>query len=303
MTSQQNAIPDFARWINPLLKALVELGGSARPPEAVDLVAKNESVPDDVLNELLPSGLQRRFANQVHWARFYLAHQGYIDRSRQGVWTLTDLGQSVGQLSQETLVRLVETVQREARTSRVKPENSKNLVTESVSAPKEVFLAEQTLAPETEEVDYRTRLLQTLQNLSPGGFERLSQRLLREAGFQQVTVTGKSGDGGIDGHGILAVNAFVTFRVLFQCKRYVGSVGSGHVRDFRGAMMGRADKGLILTTGTFTMDAQREAIRDGAPPIELVNGEKLLDLFAQFELGLKPVTSFELVDAFFDEYR
>jgi restriction system protein len=185
----------------------------------------------------------------------------------------------------------------------VKPENSKNLVTESVSAPKEVFLAEQTLAPETEEVDYRTRLLQTLQNLSPGGFERLSQRLLREAGFQQVTVTGKSGDGGIDGHGILAVNAFVTFRVLFQCKRYVGSVGSGHVRDFRGAMMGRADKGLILTTGTFTMDAQREAIRDGAPPIELVNGEKLLDLFAQFELGLKPVTSFELVDAFFDEYR
>lgn len=298
------SIPDFARWINPLLRALSELGGTARPSEVVDLVARNEAVPDDVLNIVLPSGIQKRFTNQVHWARFYLAHQGYIDRSKQGVWKLTELGEKAGSLSDENISRLVETVQREARNSRdrtvgtqVAPQ--KTAETPGLISPEEVSA----LAPEPEQQDYRVRLLRTLQELSPQGFERLSQRLLREAGFEQVVVTGKSGDGGIDGHGILAINSFVTFRVLFQCKRYVGSVSPSHVRDFRGAMAGRADKGLILTTGTFSADARREAIRDGAAPIELVDGEKLVDLFAQFELGLAPVTTYELKEAFFEEYR
>ena len=257
---------------------------------------------DDVLNELLPSGVQRRFTNQVHWARFYLAHQGYIDRSKQGVWTLTPLGQSSGELSPAALNRLVEVVQREARSKKAR-QQERGETDASVNEPSEATGAESILAPETDEIDHRVGLLRTLQSLSAAGFERLSQRLLREAGFQKVVVTGKSGDGGIDGHGILAVNSFVTFRVLFQCKRYVGSVGSGHVRDFRGAMVGRADKGLILTTGTFTVDAQREAVRDGAPPVELVDGEQLVDLFEKFELGLKPVTTYELTESFFDEYR
>ncbi len=159
------------------------------------------------------------------------------------------------------------------------------------------------LAPEQEENDYRSRLLKILQTLPPSGFERLCQRLLREAGFEQVVVVGKSGDGGIDGHGVLSLNAFVSFRVLFQCKRYVGSVVPGQVRDFRGAMQGRADKGLILTTGSFTVEARREASRDGAPPIELVDGEKLIELFAKLDLGLRPVTTYDIDDSFFDEYR
>jgi restriction system protein len=126
-----------------------------------------------------------------------------------------------------------------------------------------------------------------LRALQPAGFEQLCQRLLRESGFKQVTVTGRSGDGGVDGHGVVEVNPFVTFRVLFQCKRYAGTVSPTQVRDFRGAMAGRADKGIILTTGTFTPDARREAERDGVPPIELVDGDKLLDLFESLELGLQ----------------
>jgi restriction system protein len=159
------------------------------------------------------------------------------------------------------------------------------------------------LAPEADDTDYRTKLLTILQSLPPEGFERLCQRLLREAGFEQVAVTGRSGDGGIDGHGVLGLNAFVSFRVLFQCKRYVGSVSPSHVRDFRGAMQGRADKGLILTTGSFSADARREASRDGAPPIELVDGEKLVTLFGQLELGLRSVTTYEVDEPFFNEYR
>jgi len=151
--------------------------------------------------------------------------------------------------------------------------------------------------------DYRSRLMEILTSLPSDGFERLSQRLLRESGFQQVNVTGRTGDGGIDGNGLLQINPFVSFQVLFQCKRYTGSVTVSQVRDFRGAMMGRADKGIIITTGTFTKEARQEAVRDGVPPIELVNGEKLLDMLEQLELGLTPVTTYEVDDDFFDEFR
>ncbi len=142
-----------------------------------------------------------------------------------------------------------------------------------------------------------------LAKLSPAGFERLSQRLLREAGFIQVVVTGRSGDGGIDGHGTLQVNPLVSFKVLFQCKRYKGSVSPSQVCDFRRAMQGRADKGIIITTGSFTAEARREASRDGVPPIELIDGEKLIEMFKQLEFGLKPVKAYEVDESFFEEFR
>ncbi len=151
------------------------------------------------------------------------------------------------------------------------------------------------------EQNYRDEVAEKLQALSPGGFERFCQRLLRESGFQEVSVTGRSGDGGIDGSGILQVNALVSFKVLVQCKRYVGSVAVAQVRDFRGAMMGRADKGIILTTGSFTSEARKEAV-DGVPPIELVDGDKLIGMLEQLELGLKPRTTYEVDTTFFDSF-
>ena len=150
--------------------------------------------------------------------------------------------------------------------------------------------------------DHRAKLLNLFKSLPPGGFERLSQRLLRESGFQQVVVTGRSGDGGIDGMGILQVNPFVSFNVLFQCKRYQGAVTPSHVRDFRGAMMGRADKGIIITTGTFTLDAKKEARRDGVPPIELVDGDLLVEMFERLELGLVPRKTYDVDEKFFEDF-
>ena len=158
-------------------------------------------------------------------------------------------------------------------------------------APEPGLGAGDTIPPVT---DYREELVQTLQSLPAAGFERFCQRLLRESGFQEVTITGRSGDGGIDGIGILQVNALVSFKVLFQCKKYAGSVTPSHVRDFRGAMTGRADKGIIITTGSFTSEARKEAVRDGAPPIELVDGEKLAGMLEQLELGLRPRQTFEV---------
>lgn len=132
---------------------------------------------------------------------------------------------------------------------------------------------------------------------------RRAYRLLRESGLQQVIVTGKSSDGGIDGHGLLQVNALVSFKVLFQCKRYAGAVTPSQVRDFRGAMAGRADKGIILTTGTFSSEAHREALRDGVPPIELVDGERLVTMLEGLELGLSPVKAYRIDSEFFREFQ
>lgn len=277
----------FAQYINPLLAVLRQRGGSARAAEARAGVAERLGLPDQVLDERLASG-SSRFDNQVGWARYYLVRAGYIDSSKRGVWALTEKGRTSAPLSNQEIVELVRDV--------INRWGSSTTVTQVASDEAEVT------PPDESNADYRAELLVLLQSLPPAGFERLCQRLLREAGFEEVTVTGRSGDGGIDGVGILELNAFVSFKVLFQCKKYVGSVSSPAVRDFRGAMAGRADKGLILTTGSFTSEAKREAIRDGAPPIELVDGEKLIQLFENLELGLKPRTTYDIDEAFFTEY-
>lgn len=278
----------FAQYINPLLAVFKDRGGSARAAEARAAVADYLQLPDSVLEERLESG-SSRFDNQVGWARYYLVRGGFIDSSRRGVWALTEKGRAVDRLTDGEVSDLVRDV-------------IAGWGSRAASEPRPPSEEAEDLPPDQADGDHRTRLLAVLQALPPEGLERLCQRLLREADFEQVTVTGRSGDGGIDGIGILEVNPFVSFKVLFQCKRYQGSVSASAVRDFRGAMTGRTDKGLILTTGSFTADAKREAVRDGAPPIELVDGEKLLELFEKLELGLKPRTTYDLDEAFFEEF-
>ena len=158
------------------------------------------------------------------------------------------------------------------------------------------------LTPEIAEIAYTPSLLEILQKISPKGFEDVCKRLLREHGFENVIVTGGSHDGGIDGYGTLELNPFVSIKVLFQCKRYKGTVSRAQVGDFRNAMIGRAEKGIILTTGTFSEDAKREASREGAPPIELINSEKLVQLFEKVNLGVKPKTIYEVDFKFFEPY-
>ncbi len=279
----------FAQYINPLLAVLRELGGSAKASETRAAVAEYLKVDDAVLEERLENG-QSRFDNQVGWARYYLVRAGYIDASRRGVWALTAKGRATDRLSGPEIDHLVRGVI--AEWGRKGGSDDEAEAGQAAERP-----------PDEADGDYRTRVLATLQGLPANGFERLCQRLLREAGFEQVTVTGQSGDGGIDGIGILQLNPFVSFKVLFQCKRYSSTVGPGVVRDFRGAMMGRTDKGLILTTASFSADAKREAVRDGVPPIELVDGEALVDLLEHLELGLHPRTTYDVNQTFFDEYR
>lgn len=286
----------FVKYMSPILESLRELGGSARPREVYDAVARKLQLSDAERDEENRSG-SPRFENEVAWARFYLVRTGYLDSSKRGVWSLTDLGREIGVLSPADVSDIFTAVQAQKRDSSVPEVNAATLVEESVEDEIERS------APESLSADYREQTINLLLGLPPAGFERLCQRMLRESGFQQVNVTGKSGDGGIDGIGILKINPFVTFKVLFQCKRWANVVGSPTIRDFRGAMMGRADKGIIMTTGTFSSEAQAEAVRDGVPPIELVDGSALIGLLENLELGLIPRTTYELDYKFFEEFK
>lgn len=279
----------FVRYFGPLLDALRALGGSGTPDEVVERIAQDLKLSDEIQNETLPSG-ELRFRNQVAWARFYLVREGLLDSSKRGVWSLTERGRSTNLSPEQARAIFKKWVQFFQEERRRKT---------SISEPQiDVVVGEADIAG-----DLQSQLIDLLVKLPPAGFERLSQRLLREAGFVQVVVTGRSGDGGIDGYGTLQVNPLVSFKVLFQCKKYKGSVSPSQVRDFRGAMAGRADKGIIITTGTFTAEARREASRDGVVPIELIDGEKLVEMFKRFELGVKPVASYEIDKTFFDEFK
>lgn len=288
--------PKFVQFFSPIIETLKELGGSGRPSEVRNAIAKQLNISEQDRTELLSGGAPR-FDNQVAWARFYLVKAGLVDSSKRGVWSLSDKGREINALSFDAAMTIF-------RQIRVEFQSEKD--TQEKGSPKDEP-DEETIAPNDTSVNddslYRKSLIEVLMSLPPSGFERLCQRLLRESGFEQVIVTGRSGDGGIDGQGILQINPFVSFKVLFQCKRYSGTVSVSQVRDFRGAMMGRADKGIILTTGTFTSDSQKEAVRDGVPPIELVNGEKLLDMFEDLELGLVPRTTYNIDFHFFKEFQ
>lgn len=285
--------PQFVRYFGPTLDALRSLGGSGSPNEVADKIAEMLQISTKQQEELTSSG-QQRYLNQVQWARFYLSKAGYISSSERGIWALTDKGRNKVLTHEESLHAFQE-VHKQYQEERKLAKQSKPESKDDTESPDE---AEAVIA-----MSYREELLKVIKSLSPAGFERLCQRLLREAGFTQVTVTGRSGDGGIDGVGILQINPFVSFQVLFQCKRYDRSVSPSQVRDFRGAMEGRADKGIIITTGTFTADARKEALRDGARPIELVDGQKLIEMFEHLELGLKPIKTFEVNADFFDDFR
>jgi restriction system protein len=279
----------IAQFVNPVLTALKRLGGSGQPAEVCAAVAKDLGMEGSpILEKTMKSG-QTKFYNTIAWVRLYLAKAGYIDRSKHGVWTLAEKGRNCQPLSDDEINEMLLEIQRQVK---------------EVSDAKDGQVEEEDDSSDVgpEEPEYKAQLLEIIRGLSPKGFEQLCQRLLRESGFEQVVVTGRSHDGGIDGIGVLKVNPFVTFKVLFQCKRYVGQVSSSEVRDFRGAMQGRADKGIILTTGTFSAEALKEAVRDGVPPIELVDGEQLVGLFEELELGLVPRKTYDVDPTFFSQF-
>ena len=283
--------PEFLRFCMPIVETLRDLGGSGRPTEVTDLVIERMKISEEE-QEIVNKNGGSRIRNQIAWARFYMVKADLLSSSQRGVWGLTDKGREA-KIDKEYVLKMFRDVH---QIFSVERKIDKTIEPISAESDADVGIVETGS-------DYKSKLLLTLQSLSPQGFERICQRLLRESGFQEVVVTGRTGDGGIDGHGVIQINPFVSFKVLFQCKRYKGAVAVSAVRDFGRALQGRADKGIIMTTGTFTTDSKREAVRDGATPIELVDGDKLVGMFEELTLGLHPKKDFELDEKFFEDFR
>ncbi len=266
-------LPKYHQFLGPVLVALDKMGGSGSTTEVNDRAVELMELPDQALEVQYPSGNGAVVPDRISWARTYLKKAQLIASHGRGVWLITDYGRAALDLPSDELKKLVERIEYASRPPQAAGK----------SADPSAMVAEEA---NEQILDWRDALLAKLKSIEPAAFERLSQRLLRESGFVKVEVTGKSGDGGIDGTGILQLS-LMSFHVLFQCKRYQGSVSSGAVRDFRGAMMGRTDKGLFITTGTFSPDARREATRDGAPPIDLIDGEALCEHLKALSLGVE----------------
>ena len=244
-------MPQANELLNPTLDALSALGGSGSIQEIAETVIQQMQLPDDITQPPHKGGPQTELEYRLSWSRTRLKNRGMIVNSQRGVWALTAEGSSP----------------QPADPTAPGPDTSVGMYPE-------------------DELDWRETLLDILQKMDPSSFERLCQRLLRESGFIEVQVTGRSGDGGIDGNGIIRIAGLISFPVVFQCKRWQNSVGPATVRELRGAMAGRADKGLLITTGSFTREAKREATREGVQPIDLIDAELLADKLKELELGI-----------------
>jgi len=256
---------------NPTLNALKNLGGSGSVSEIEEQVIAILNLTEDAINEIHRESTTK-LTYRLAWARNYLKRYELLENSSRGVWALSEKGQKTDKVDQEKVKKAVVKKDKEQRINKTKIETG------------DPDLEDKT--DEVEEFGWQDKLIETMKEIEPDQFERLCQRLLRELGFVNVEVTGRTNDGGIDGKGIIKLGGVLSYHVVFQAKRYQGSVSSSTIRDFRGAMSGRADKGLVLTTGSFTREAKKEATRDGATPIDLIDGNEFAERLKELNLGV-----------------
>lgn len=293
---RKNLSPTYTELIVPTYDALKQLGGSGTNNEIYEKVIVDLNLSDEVLDEPhLGSLNQSEVEYQLAWARTYLKNYGIIVNSARSVWSITPEYASELTVSAKEIVAF--TVQKNAKKREMAKSNDK-LDGKSDKPEDDIDSNDDVEFPE-EVKPWRQQLANILQNMDPYGFERLSQRLLRECGFTQVSVTKKSGDGGIDGTGKLKINGIVSFNVAFQCKRYKGLVSSSDIRDFRGSLTTDVEKGIFITTGSFSKAAKDEATTPGKKQIDLIDGEEFISKLAEYSIGVKEVKTYEIDEDFF----
>ena len=258
----------YDELINPVFQAIQQLGGSGNNSEIEEKIISILNLSDREVEDI-HRGNTTKLSYRTAWAKNYLKKFGVIENSARGIWTLTDKGKKTIAVNNSEVKKFVQNTN---KNSKLLSTHNQNLDEDSID--------------ELVDLTWHEELIEVLKTIEPSSFERLSQRLLRELGFVNVEVTGKSGDGGIDGVGVIKISGILSFHVVFQCKRYANPVSSSAIRDFRGAMIGRADKGIFITTSTFTRDAKAEAQRDGAPPIDIIDGNELAKKLKELKLGV-----------------
>lgn len=284
-------IPRYNKLIMPAFTALKELGGSGTNDEILNQVIKDLNIPDEVADITHMGKVnQSELSYQLAWARTYLSKYGVIQNSARSVWSITPDFVGLDVLDEKEIVALVVKKNAEKR-------NKTTTTTDDIPEDDDPTNDDEEYPDEIK--PWKEKLADILQSMDPYGFERLTQRVLRECGFSQVEVTKKSGDGGIDGTGKLKINGIFSFNVAFQCKRYSGVVGAPDIRDFRGSLTTNIEKGLFITTGTFSKAAREEACSPGKQQINLLDGEEFINKLTEYEIGVHPVTTYAIDEKFF----
>jgi restriction system protein len=287
MMSVMASGPKFIRFFWPILTGLRELGGSAAPREVIDLVVERLGIGDDERAERTKSGTLR-VDNQVHWARNYLVWAGLLDGSQRGRWSLSQAGWELplDEQSPESAHELFKGVRAERGPEWGKAEADIHDADDDSDEP-----AAPVDESESSDLALVNELRATILAISPAGFEGLCKRLLTELGLKQLRAVGQAGDRGIDVEGHLRVNSVVSFRVGVQCKLYAdgNKVSPRQIREFQGAL-GPFDRGIFMTTSVFTQQAEEQASSPGYKPIDLIDGERLIELLRDYWLGIQQIT-------------
>lgn len=288
MKTEISKIPEYSKLVEVTFSVLKQLGGSGKNNEINDKAAEMLNLPEDVyaiphLNSSSLTEINYRLA----WARTLLKNYGAIINSSRGVWSITTGFSDVVSVNGEYIER------------NCKRPNSLGDMRNNSELTEESQMEEAGVEIPEEVRPWRKKLYNVLVNMDPFAFERLTQRLLRECGFDDVKVTKKTGDGGIDGTGKLKINGIFSFNIAFQCKRYQGTVGSSEIRDFRGSLTTDIEKGAFITTGSFSKQAIEEASNPGKQQIDLINGEDFISKLAELGIGVKEIKDYEIDEEFF----
>ena len=284
---KKNAVPGYAVLIQATYTAIRELGGSGKNNEINEKAAELLNLSEEVQSiPHLSSGSLSEVNYRLAWARTLLKNRGAIENSARSVWSITSAFSDIETIDGEDIEKNYRNRRAEKKTGSKQVPEEQQMEEAGVEVPEEVR-------------PWRKKLYTVLTNMNPYSFEKLTQRLLRECGFEDVKVTKKSGDGGIDGTGKLKINGIFSFNIAFQCKRYQGSVGAPDIRDFRGSLTTDIEKGLFITTGSFSKQAVDEASNPGKKQIDLINGEEFISKLAEYGIGVKEVKDYEVDEEYF----
>jgi restriction system protein len=277
-------VPGQEELIEPTFVALKNLGGSGSVDEIHDEVVKVLKLSDNQIQIMHSDGRTKLHYN-LAWARTYLKLYGAIDIKTRGIWVITSIFYDKKDIDKNDVILKV----RNKRSSKNKTE-SENEISFKIT--------------EANSYNWREKLITIIKEMNPYSFEEFTKLLLRYIGFEKLKVTQKSNDKGIDGYGIYKINGLVTYKVAFQCKRYTNTpISSSEIRDFRGSLSSEFDRGLFITTSTFSPSAREEAESSGKTLIELIDGENLIEKIAELEIGLKPKTEYEIDFEFYNKYK
>lgn len=278
------SVPNYAVLIETTFAVLKDLGGSGKNSEINDAAAIKLNLPDEVLEIPHTNTNMSEFVYRLAWARTLLKNYGAVENSARAVWSITpdfsDKEDVDGEYIEKHCKNSAVSVGNSIKTEEEQMEDA------GVEVPEEVK-------------PWRKKLYDVLVQMNPYSFEKLAQRLLRECGFDDVHVTKKSGDGGIDGTGKLKINGIFSFNIAFQCKRYQGTVGAAEIRDFRGSLTTDIEKGVLITTGTFSKSAVEEACNPGKQQIDLMDGEEFITKLAEYGIGVKEVKDYDIDEDYF----